>query len=271
MGSESDSDISSDNRSVSRHAHKRRSIYGKYKRLCRFKSPRWSFLEVNAISFGDAADQSGSVIPRSHVQLQPESHSEGTSAAPSLAKGKYDDLSKHDKLVTNNGNGADSHAQFEFDRRLTVELEQRLNDEFRRNRRLEKKNKEMKKELQTLKVKVKANDERRGTSQSTSTVRKSQTPFGIGSSSNFSRASSRVPVKSGLVCALQGYNDDGGQEPSYGSSSSSSSTGLLPHGRNRMGDGNRVRSSESSGSENIFRPEPESDRSSDSERPREAA
>ena len=93
---------------------------------------------------------------------------------------KEDMMTLEDKLPTDNGNGADGHTQFEFDFHSTVELEQRLSDEFCRNQKLEKKNNQMKRELQTLKDKVKAKDKHHGTSQSTSAVQKYQTPLGIG-------------------------------------------------------------------------------------------
>ena len=84
------------------------------------------------------------------------------------------------------------------------------------------------------------------TSQTASSARKSRTPLGAGGRLN--RASSRLPEKSGLRRAMQGYGGGGGSDPSSSSSSPS----------DRSGDG-------SSSGDDIFRHEPESDHSSDSE------
>ena len=195
-------------------------------------------LEVNVVDFDQADDQSGPMDPRS------ESHAEGPSSIPYLAKGKYkafSDTEHSDKEAVD--------AQIHADHQLALELEHRLNEEARKSKKLAKRNRQVERELQSMKEQA-ANQWIM--SQTASSVRKSKTPLRVGG--KLGHASSRLPEKSGLRHAMQGY-DGGSNDPSSSSSSSSS----LDEPRDKHnGD-------TSSSGDDIFRHEPESDHSSDSE------
>ena len=135
---DSDSDsVSTDSHEVSGRSLKNRSKYGHYK--CP-KRPRRAMLEVNVVDFDQADDQSGPMDPRS------ESHAEGPSSIPYLAKGKYkafSDTEHSDKEAVD--------AQIRADHKLALELEHRLNEEARKSKKLAKRNRQVERELQSMK------------------------------------------------------------------------------------------------------------------------
>ncbi|KIM76139.1 hypothetical protein PILCRDRAFT_13044 [Piloderma croceum F 1598] len=237
---DSDSDsTSADSLKAHRHSHQNRSKYRHYKHP---KRPRQAMLEVNVVDFDQADDQSGP------MDLRSESRAEGPSSIPYLDKGKYKALSdtEHSEVGVND--------QIHADHLIALELEQRLNAEARKSKKLAKKYRKVERKLQSMKEQA---TNQRMPSQMASSVRKSRTPLGAGG--KLRPASSRLPEKSGLRRAMQGYGGSG-NDPS--SSSSSSSDSDNPHAGGRRQD----RSGDSSSSsDDIFRHEPESDHSSDSE------
>jgi hypothetical protein len=233
MGSESDSASHSDSTSsVPEQAPKRQSVHGKHKQPSKPSHSCSPVLEVNVVDFTDTANKSTPGLSQSHTQSQSGSHGEGPSSVPYLAKGKYRAFFEDDEPTNKDRN----NAQIESDYLIAKELEKRLDDEYLKTRKLEKRNKQMANELQTLKDKTKvASDAPRGTTQLTSGSQKSKTPIG--------QVSSRLPTKSGLLHAMQGYNG-GCDNPPFSSSSSSDSN--HSHKRNKKGPIPSDSSSESS-------------------------
>jgi hypothetical protein len=153
----------------------------------------------------------------------------------------------------------DDQERMNLDYRIAIELERRLNEVLRKSQKLEKKNKQLKEELHTLREKSEASNE---PSHVSSSLKKSRTPLGI--SGQFDRASSRLPARSGLMRAMQGYSKSAKTPPS---SSPKLRSSHRSYERNEGGHDDDNRSSEStwSSDEDIFSREPESDHPSDSE------
>jgi len=187
MGSDSDSVISE----RCRDEPKRRSKYGNYKRPKRLSRSRSHspWLEVNAVDFDQAADQSGL------EDLRSDSRTEGPSTVPYLMKGKYKAFSDNEQ--SDHSNKSAHQAQIAVDHQIALELERRLNEEARKSKKLEKRNKQMARKMQAMEDNAK---KPREPSQTVSGTRKSHTPLGIGSKPG--RASSRLPEKSGLRRAM---------------------------------------------------------------------
>jgi hypothetical protein len=211
-------------------------------------------LEVNVVDFAEVVDESGPKFMGSHAESYAENRAEGTSGIPYLAKGKYKAFSEDEGPSSE----VADDAQIELDYKVALELEQRLNDEHRQMRKLEKKTRQMARKLQELRA---SNIAHEG-SQSTPGVHKSKTPISL--SDKAGRASSRLPAKSGLWRVMQGY---GNRDSDLSSSSSTASESGGVRKAERKHDKAKDDATESgwSSDENIFHQEPESDHSSDSD------
>ena len=246
-------DTGSSGNGVLQPLNKRHSIHGNYKRP---KRPRRSRLclplfGISAIHSDNASDQ----LEAQHAQRQSVSCGEGPS---NTATGKSE--VPPDMAEPTMQDAGDDQEQINLDYQIAVDLEQRLNIEVRKNRKLEKRNKQLKRKLETLKDKDEA---KQCETMRATTVRKSQTPLGIGG--NFSRASSRIPANSGLMRAMQGYSKSVKTPPSSSLGLARSSHRSYERNKSGCDDDNRSSESTWSSDEDIFRHEPESDHPSDSE------
>jgi hypothetical protein len=231
---------------VQRPVRKRHSIHGNYKRP---KRPRRSrlCLPLFGVSIIDhASDKSGT--EQAEVYRRSVSRGKGPSNA---TQGKFE--AEPDMAEPTMQDAGDDQEEINVDYRNAVELERKLNKALHKSQKLEKKNRQMKERLRTLRDRSQITDK---TPRATSTVRKSQTPLGIGG--KFDRASSRLPAKSGLLRAMTGYRN-GNKFLSSSSSSSSRSSHRSDGGTKKLSG------SSWSSDEDIFHDEPESDHPSDSE------
>jgi hypothetical protein len=246
------SDTGSSGNGVLQPLHKRHSIHGNYKHP---KRPHRSRLclplfGISVIDSNNASDQ----LEAKHAKGQSVSRGEGPS---NTATGKF--KVPPDMAELNAQDTGDDQEQINLDYQIAVELERRLNKVLRKSQKLEKKNKQLKEELHTLREKSEASNE---PSRVSSSLKKSRTPLGIGG--QFDRASSRLPARSGLMRAIQGYSNSVKTPPSS-SPRLRSSHRLYDRNKGGREVDNRPSESTWSSDEDIFSREPESDHPSDSE------